>query len=67
MSRTIVIHDFNFSYSTECVDCQRLGARWEAVAAKIKSRTNVARINKASTGAATARRFGVHKVPSFIL
>uniref|UniRef100_A0A6M2DWL0 Putative thioredoxin domain-containing protein n=1 Tax=Xenopsylla cheopis TaxID=163159 RepID=A0A6M2DWL0_XENCH len=54
-------------YSTECVDCQRLGARWEAVAAKIKSRVNVARVNKATSGAATARRFGVHKVPSFLL
>lgn len=44
-----------------------MGARWEAVGAKIKQRINVARVNKYSTGASTARRFGVHEVPQFIL
>lgn len=56
-----------YSYSTECVDCQRLQARWEAVGAKLKTRMNVARINKGTTGAATARRFDIYNVPSFVL
>ncbi|XP_011498107.1 PREDICTED: uncharacterized protein LOC105362367 [Ceratosolen solmsi marchali] len=58
---------FIMFYSTDCVDCQRLGARWEAVGAKLKQRINVARVNKYSTGASTARRFGVYEVPQFIL
>lgn len=53
-------------YSTDCVDCQRLQARWEAVGAKLKTRLNVARINKQTIGAATGRRFGVWDVPTFI-
>lgn len=44
-----------------------MGARWEAVGAKLKQRINVARVNKYSTGASTARRFGVYEVPQFIL
>lgn len=37
-------------YSTDCVDCQRLQARWEAVGAELKSRMNVARINRQTQG-----------------
>ncbi|XP_033215332.1 protein disulfide-isomerase A4 [Belonocnema kinseyi] len=57
---------FVMFYSTDCVECQRLGARWEAVAAKLKQRVNVARVNKHTTGASTARRFNVFEVPEFI-
>lgn len=42
-------------------------ARWESVGAQLKSRMNVARINRGTTGALTARRFGVFHVPAFIL
>jgi len=55
------------SYGTTCVDCQRLQATWEAVAARLKARLNVARVNMQLNGAATGRRFRVHKMPSFIL
>ncbi|XP_058791130.1 protein disulfide-isomerase A4 [Phymastichus coffea] len=58
---------FVMFYSPDCVDCQRMGARWEAVGARLKQRINVARVNKYSTGASTARRFGVYEVPQFIL
>lgn len=54
-------------YSTDCVDCQRLQARWEAVGAELKSRMNVARINRQTQGRVTARRFGVQEVPTIIL
>ncbi|KAJ1527916.1 hypothetical protein ONE63_007851 [Megalurothrips usitatus] len=54
-------------YSDNCIDCQRLQARWEAVGAKLKTRMNVARVNKGTTGAVTGRRFGVQEVPTFIL
>uniref|UniRef100_A0A8D8UQY4 Thioredoxin domain-containing protein n=1 Tax=Cacopsylla melanoneura TaxID=428564 RepID=A0A8D8UQY4_9HEMI len=37
---------FVMFYSTDCVECQRLGARWEAVGAELKTRMNVARINR---------------------
>lgn len=57
---------FIMFYSTECVDCQRLQARWEAVGAKLKTRMNVARINKQTTGSVTGRRFNVRDVPTFI-
>ncbi|KAJ8681862.1 hypothetical protein QAD02_017654 [Eretmocerus hayati] len=53
--------------STDCVDCQRMRARWESVASQIKQRVNVASIDKYTTGAATARRFSVFEVPQFIL
>ena len=56
-----------YSYTDNCVDCQRLQARWEAVGAKLKTRMNVARVNKGTTGAVTGRRFGVQEVPTFIL
>lgn len=58
---------FVMFYSTECVDCQRLQARWEAVGAKLKTRMNVARVNRATTGSSTARRFEVYDVPTFML
>ncbi|KAJ9585831.1 hypothetical protein L9F63_020533 [Diploptera punctata] len=58
---------FIMFYSTDCVECQRLQARFEAVGAKLRTRMNVARVNKHTTGAVTARRFGVWEVPSFIL
>lgn len=54
-------------YTTDCVDCQRLQARWEAVGAHLKSRLNTARVNRATVGAKTARRFNVFEVPTFIL
>lgn len=56
-----------FSYSTDCIECQYLQARWESVCAKLKTRLNVARINKQSAGKVTGRRFGVTQVPSFLL
>ncbi|XP_055697737.1 thioredoxin domain-containing protein [Phlebotomus papatasi] len=57
---------FIMFYSPECVDCQRLNAVWEAVGANLKTRLNVARVNKGTLGASTARRFNVQKVPEFI-
>lgn len=54
-------------YTADCVDCQRLQARWEAVGAHLKSRLNVARVNRGTTGARTARRFNVFEVPTFLL
>ncbi|KDR19858.1 thioredoxin domain-containing protein [Zootermopsis nevadensis] len=57
---------FVMFYSTDCTECQRLQARWEAVGAKLRTRLNVARVNKQTTGAVTARRFGIWEVPAFI-
>lgn len=56
-----------FSYTNDCIDCQRLQARWEAVGAKLKTRMNTARVNRGTTGINTARRFDVFHVPAFIL
>ncbi|XP_014280654.1 protein disulfide-isomerase A4 [Halyomorpha halys] len=56
---------FIMFYTNDCVDCQRLQARWEAVGAKLKTRLNVARLNK-KTSAVTARRFNVAQVPYFL-
>lgn len=42
-------------------------ARLEAVGAKLKQKINVARIDKGTTGASTARRFNVREAPTFIL
>ena len=56
-----------YSYSQNCIECQRLSAVWEAVGAALKNRMNVARINKDSFGVQTAKRFQVQKVPEFIL
>ncbi|KAK1130424.1 hypothetical protein K0M31_018555 [Melipona bicolor] len=57
---------FVMFYSTDCVECVRMIARWEAVGAKLKQRVNVARIDKYTTGASTARRFNVYEAPEFI-
>lgn len=57
---------FVMFYSTDCVECVRMIARWEAVGAKLKQRVNVARIDKYTTGASTARRFNVYQAPEFI-
>ncbi|XP_065340473.1 thioredoxin domain-containing protein [Cloeon dipterum] len=57
---------FVMFYGTSCVECQRLQATWEAVAARLKARLNVARVNLELNGAATGRRFRVHKMPTFI-
>lgn len=53
--------------SNDCIECSRLRARWEAVGAQLKSRMNIAIVNRGTYGAVTARRFGVFSVPSFIL
>lgn len=58
---------FVMFYSTDCVECQRLQARWEAVGAKLKTRMNAARVNRQTTGRVTCRRFGVVETPVFIL
>ncbi|XP_032691064.1 uncharacterized protein LOC116853877 [Odontomachus brunneus] len=57
---------FVMFYSTDCVQCLRMIARWETVAAKLKQKVNVALINKSTTGASTARRFNVYDTPQFI-
>lgn len=57
---------FIMFYTSSCVDCQRLTAIWEAVAGDLKTRMNVARIDKDGKGSATANRFLVKEVPSFI-
>lgn len=56
---------FIMFYTNECVDCQRLQARWEAVGAKLKTRLNVARVNIKTSGI-TSRRFRISKVPTFL-
>ncbi|XP_071445023.1 thioredoxin domain-containing protein [Hetaerina americana] len=58
---------FIMFYSNDCVECQRLQARWEAVGARVKTRLNVARIDKQNRGGATARRFNIRQTPTFIL
>lgn len=56
---------FILFYTNDCVDCQRLQARWEAVGAKLKTRLNIARLNIKTSGA-TARRFRIFNVPTFL-
>ncbi|XP_033329597.1 protein disulfide-isomerase A4 [Megalopta genalis] len=53
-------------YSTDCLESARLSGIWETVGAKLKHKVNVARIDKSTTGAATARRFKVYDTPTFI-
>uniref|UniRef100_A0A182Q7Z4 Thioredoxin domain-containing protein n=1 Tax=Anopheles farauti TaxID=69004 RepID=A0A182Q7Z4_9DIPT len=57
---------FIMFYTTKCVDCQRLTAVWEAVAADLKTRMNVARVDKDGKGSETAARFQVKDAPEFI-
>jgi len=54
-------------YMNDCVDCQRLQARWEAVGAQLKNKVNVAQVNRGTTGSETAKRFSVTHVPAFLL
>ncbi|KAG5675438.1 hypothetical protein PVAND_005342 [Polypedilum vanderplanki] len=54
-------------YDNSCVDCQRLHAIYETIAAKLKMRINVARVNRVTKGIQTAKRFRVESVPQFIL
>ncbi|XP_013118679.2 uncharacterized protein LOC106095831 [Stomoxys calcitrans] len=56
-----------FFYSADCVFCLRLHATWEAVAAHLKHRLNVARVNRLEAGISTAKRFGITESPEFIL
>ncbi|TGZ46521.1 uncharacterized protein LOC112456874 [Temnothorax curvispinosus] len=58
---------FVMFYSTDCVQCLRMMAKWETVGAKLKHRLNVALVNKATTGVSTARRFNVYNTPQFML
>ncbi|XP_030380056.1 uncharacterized protein LOC115628203 [Scaptodrosophila lebanonensis] len=60
---------FVFFYSDKCISCQRLYAIWESVAAHLKRRLNVARINRMEAGISTAKRFKVveSSSPVFIL
>lgn len=53
-------------YDNNCIDCNRLTATWETVGAKLKTRLNVARVNRATKGVQTAKRFKVEHVPEFI-
>lgn len=53
-------------YDSQCIDCNRLSATWETVGAKLKTRMNVARVNRATKGILTAKRFKVDQVPEFI-
>ncbi|KAG8237660.1 hypothetical protein J437_LFUL017552 [Ladona fulva] len=58
---------FVMFYSADCVESQRLQARWEAVGARLKARLNVARVDKQSKGGATGRRFNIRQTPTFVL
>lgn len=58
---------FPHSYTSNCIECQRLSAVWEAVGAALKSRMNVARINRDAMGTATAQRFRITASPEFVL
>lgn len=54
-------------YDNQCVECNRLTATWESVGAKLRTRMNVAKVNKGTKGTQTAKRFKVENVPEFIL
>lgn len=58
---------FVMFYSTNCVECKRLQARWETVGAKLKTRMNVAMVNRETTGRVTSRRFAIVDTPTFVL
>ncbi|XP_075232149.1 protein disulfide-isomerase A4 [Lycorma delicatula] len=58
---------FVMFHATNCVECKRLQATWEAVGAKLKTRMNVAMINRQTTGRVTSRRFGIIETPTFVL
>ncbi|KAK9504580.1 hypothetical protein O3M35_010885 [Rhynocoris fuscipes] len=58
---------FIMFYSNDCFDCQRLMARWETVGAKLRTRMNVALVNRKTTGRVTSRRFHVIDTPTFLL
>lgn len=63
-----IIVSSDCSYSASCLECQRLWARWEAVGAAGRGRGLLAaRADRAGAAAATARRFGVTKDPTFLL
>lgn len=53
-------------YDSHCIECNRLAATWETVGAKLKMRMNVARVNRATKGILTAKRFKVDHAPEFI-
>lgn len=57
---------FIMFYSNDCFDCQRLMARWETVGAKLRTRLNVAIVNRKTTGRVTSRRFHVIDTPTFL-
>lgn len=40
---------------------------WEGVGATLRGRVNVARIDAGQAGVNTAKRFGVTKLPTFLL
>lgn len=54
-------------YDSQCLECNRLASVWETVGAKLKRRMNVARVNRATKGVLTSKRFKVEQVPEFIL
>lgn len=56
-----------YSHATNCVECKRLQATWEAVGAKLKQRMNVGMVNRQTTGRVTSRRFGIVETPTFVL
>lgn len=54
-------------YDNQCIDCNRLQATWETVGAKLKTRMNIARVNRGAKGILTSKRFKVERSPEFIL
>lgn len=57
-----------FFHRDDCGEsCDRLYATLETVACRFKGRSNVAKINRFSTGSVTGRRLGISEVPSLVL
>ncbi len=54
-------------FREDCQECERQRARLEGLACILKGRVNVAMVDKGSRGAVTGRRFGVQKLPEYIL